>query len=43
MKNSKIELTAGGMTVAYVKIQTGIFQGDALSSLLLMIAEILQN
>ena len=30
MKNCSVELTAGGRTLVEVKIQTGIFQGDAL-------------
>ena len=35
MKNWRVELTAGGKSIAEVKIQSGIFQGDALSPLLL--------
>ena len=34
----RVELTAGGQSLAKVKIQRGIFQGDALSSLLFVIA-----
>ena len=34
----RVELTAGGQSFAEVKIQRGIFQGDALSPLLFMIA-----
>ena len=30
MKNWKVEMTAGGTALAKVKIQEGIFQGDAL-------------
>ena len=37
MKNWRVELTAGGKNFAEVKIQKGIFQGDALSSLLFVI------
>ena len=33
MKNYKVELTGGEKTLAEVKIQLGIFQGDALSQL----------
>ena len=36
-----MELTAGGKSLAEVKILSGIFQGDALSSLLFVIAMIL--
>ena len=38
MKTWKGELTAGGISLAEAKIQRGIFQGDALSPLLLIIA-----
>ena len=38
MKTWKIELTAGGRSIAETKIQRGIFQGDALSPLLFIIA-----
>ena len=38
MKNWRVELTAGGKSVAETKIQRGIFQGDALSPLLFIIA-----
>ena len=34
MKNWKVELTAGGKTLAEVKIKRGIFQRDALTPLL---------
>ena len=34
----RVELTAGGKSLAEVKIQTGIFLGDALSPLLFVIA-----
>ena len=34
MKTWSVELTAGGQSLAEVKIQRGIFQGDALSTLL---------
>ena len=34
----KVELTAGGKNIAETKIQRGIFQGDALSPLLFVIA-----
>ena len=34
METWKVELTAGGKTLAEVKIQRGIFQGDALLPLL---------
>ena len=34
MKTWRVELTAGGRSLAEVKIQRGIFQGDALSPLL---------
>ena len=33
VKNWWVELKAGGKTLAGVKIQRGIFQGDVLSSL----------
>ena len=38
MKTWRVELTAGGRSIAETKIQRGIFQGDALSPLLLIIA-----
>ena len=38
MKNWKVELTAGGKTVAGVKMPRAIFQGDVLSLLLFIIA-----
>ena len=38
MKTCKVELTAGGRSLAEAKIQRGISQGDALSTLLFMIA-----
>ena len=38
MKTWRVELTAGGRSLAKVKIQRGIFQGDALSPLLFIIA-----
>ena len=38
MKTCKVELTAGGRSLAQAKIQRGIFQGDALSPLLFIIA-----
>ena len=34
----RMELTAGGKTLAVMKIQRGTFQGDALSALLFTIA-----
>ena len=34
MKTWKVESTAGGRILAEVKVQRGIFQGDALSPLL---------
>ena len=37
MKTCKVELTTGGKSLAVVKIQRGIFQGDALSPLLFII------
>ena len=43
MKNWKVELTAGGNTLAEVKIQRCIFQGTALSSLLFVIVTMLLN
>ena len=38
MKTWKVELTAGGRSIAETKIQRGIFQGDALSPLLFILA-----
>ena len=38
MKNWRVELTAKGKSLAETKIQRGIFQGDALSPLLFIIA-----
>ena len=38
MKNWRVELTAGGKSLAETKIQRGISQGDALSLLLFIIA-----
>ena len=38
MKTWRVELTAGGRILAEAKIQTGIFQGDALSPLSFIIA-----
>ena len=40
MKNWKVELTAGGETLAEVKFQRGIFQGDVIFPLLFVIAMI---
>ena len=38
MKTWRVELTAGGRSFAEAKIQRSIFQGDALSPLLFIIA-----
>ena len=38
MKTWRVELTAGGRSLAETKIQRGIFQGDALSPILFLIA-----
>ena len=38
MKTCRVELTAGGRSIAETKIQRGIFKGDALSPLLFIIA-----
>ena len=38
IKTWRVELTAGGRSLAETKIQRGIFQGDALSPLLFIIA-----
>ena len=38
MKTWRVELTAGGRSIVKTKIQRGIFQGDALSPLLFIIA-----
>ena len=43
MKTWRVELTAGGRKLAEAKIQRGIFQGDALSPLLFIIAMISLN
>ena len=43
MKNWRVESTAGGKSLAKTKIQRGIFQGDALSPLLFIIAMIPLN
>ena len=43
MKNWRVELTTGGKSLAEKKIQRGIFQGDALSPLLFIIAMIPLN
>ena len=38
MQTWRVELTAGGRSLAETKIQRGIFQGDKLSLLLFIIA-----
>ena len=38
MQTYRVELTAGGRSLAETKIQRGIFQGDTLSPLLFLIA-----
>ena len=43
MKNCRVELTTGGKSLAEVKIQREIFQGDVLSSLLFVIVIMLPN
>ena len=43
IKTWREELTAGGRSFAEAKIQRGIFQGDALSPLLFIIAMLLLN
>ena len=43
MKTWKVELTAGGRSLAEAKTKKGIFQGDALSPLLFMTAMIPLN
>ena len=42
MKNRKMELTARGKSLAEVKIQKGIFKGDAILQLFFVIAMMLQ-
>ena len=41
METLKVELTAGGKSLAEAKIQKGMFQGDSLSPLLFVIAMML--
>ena len=43
MKNWRVELTVGGKSLAKVKIQRGIFQGDVLLLLLLVITMVPLN
>ena len=43
MKIWRVELTAGGRSIAETKIQRGVFQGDALSPLLFIIAKMPLN
>ena len=43
MKTWRVELTAGGRSLAEAKIQRGLFQGDALSLLLSIIAMMPKN
>ena len=43
MKNWRVELTERGKTLAEVKIQIGIFQGDVLAPLLFLIEMISLN
>ena len=43
MKNWRVELTAGGKSLAETKIQKGIFQGDALSPQLFIIGMMFLN
>ena len=43
MENCRVELTAGGQTLTEVKIQRGIFHGDLLSSILVIIVMIPLN
>ena len=43
MKTWRVELTAGGRSLAETKIQRGIFQGDALSTLLFITATMVLN
>ena len=43
MKTSKVELTAGGRSLADANVQSGMFQRDVLSPLLFIIAIMLPN
>ena len=43
MKNWRVEMTAGGKSFAEVKIQRGMFWGDALSPLLFVVAMVPLN
>ena len=43
IKTWRVELIAGGRSIAKTKIQRGIFQGDALSPLLFIIARMPLN
>ena len=43
IKNWRVKLTAGGKSLAEVKIQRGIFQRDVLSPLLFVIVMMLLN
>ena len=40
MKTRRVELTAGGRSLAVIKIKRGIFQGDSPSPLLFLVAMI---